>query len=105
MSEQFFAIVRAIFASPQMGLIVGLIVVDLGLGVALALRTGVFAWRKLADFYRTSVVPYILGYVTLSVVLRYLIPAGFEMLSDGAVLLAWGTLVASLAGNVGQKLV
>ncbi len=39
-----------------------LIVVDLVVGIIAALRAGAFAWRRVGDFYRTNVLPYLLGY-------------------------------------------
>ena len=41
----------------------GLIVVDLTVGIIAALRTGTFDPRTIGTFYRTNVVPYLLGYL------------------------------------------
>lgn len=41
----------------------GLIVVDLVVGIIAALRTGTFDPRAVGAFYRTNVVPFILGYL------------------------------------------
>lgn len=46
----------------------GLIVVDLVVGIIAALRTGVFDPRSVGQFYRTNVVPYILGYLLVYVI-------------------------------------
>lgn len=39
-----------------------LIVVDLVVGIIAALRAGVFAWRRVGDFYAHNVIPFLLGY-------------------------------------------
>lgn len=43
---------------PVVGSLAGLITIDLGLGVAVALRTKTFSWTKVTDFYQTNVLPY-----------------------------------------------
>ncbi len=48
--------------------LLGLIVIDLMFGVALAARTHVFEWHKLADFYGSTVLPNLLGWLTVHVV-------------------------------------
>lgn len=39
------------------------ILADLILGIAAAIKLGKFDWGRLADFYRTKVVPFVLGYL------------------------------------------
>jgi hypothetical protein len=48
--------------------LLGLIVIDLMFGVALAIRTHVFEWHKIADFYGSTVLPNLLGWLTVHVV-------------------------------------
>lgn len=45
-----------------------LIALDLVLGVIAALRGGVFSFHAVGDFYRSNVVPYVLGYLVVYVV-------------------------------------
>ena len=43
---------------PVLATLFGLITLDLGLGIALAVRNGVFRWAEVTKFYRTNVLPY-----------------------------------------------
>lgn len=95
------------FESWQVKTIIGLIVVDLGLGIALSIRENRFEWSRLADFYRSRVIPYIIGYLVLFSSVRFIIPPdipGNEIINEAAVTLAWFALVANLAGELGSKL-
>ncbi len=46
--------------------IIGLIFLDVVLGVAVAVKRGWFDWRAVGTIYKTNVLPYILGYVAVS---------------------------------------
>jgi len=48
--------------APQTRTILVLILLDLATGVMAAIRAGVFKWKELVRFYRTNVLPYVLGY-------------------------------------------
>lgn len=50
--------------------IAGVILLDWAFGVALAVRDGKFEFNKLADFYRTQIMPKLIGWVALTVVLK-----------------------------------
>lgn len=104
LAAQLAAMIAAFFASWQVRTLLGLIVLDLILGVAKAVRIGNFDWRKLADFYRSAVVPYLIGYGGLYLVIGFIVPPTANLLSDGLVTLAWGTLVASLLAAIRDKL-
>jgi hypothetical protein len=106
-----FALLIAFVTSWQVKTLLGLILIDLGFGVASALQRKKFEWGKLADFYQTNVMPYILGYLVLYVCVGFLIPSESlggigEPVSTAAVTLAWGTLVIklvkSIQGNFGE---
>jgi hypothetical protein len=47
-----------------------LIVVDLVFGVALALKQKRFEFKQLGDFYRSKVMPNLLGWIVIDIVLR-----------------------------------
>jgi hypothetical protein len=47
-----------------------LILIDLVFGVAVALKLRKFDFKLLADFYRTTVMPNLLGWIVLDTVLR-----------------------------------
>lgn len=46
--------------------IIGLIFMDVVVGIALAVKMGVFDWNRVAEFYATNVLPYILGYIAVA---------------------------------------
>lgn len=104
-TDAVMGLVVAILTSDQMAALVGLVLLDVVLGIAAALKSGTFHWSEVARFYRTNVIPYILGYVALHITISFVIPpsalggAG-EWLSVGTVTLAWGVLVAALARSV-----
>lgn len=106
--DALLALLIAFLTSWQVKTLVGLIVLDLLLGVAAALRTNTFDFGKLADFYKTNVIPYILGYLAFYVVISYVIPADSlgdigEPVNEAAVTLAWATLVASLVNSIAKN--
>jgi hypothetical protein len=87
--------------------ILALITIDLVFGVAVALKTKIYAWSQLADFYRTSVMPGLLGWAVADIVLRLAalrglpIVASIEPLATGGLYVI--VLVALLA-QIGTKL-
>ncbi len=50
----------------------GLIVLDLGLGVAIALRKGAFQWERTIIFYRTNVFPFALAAIVISAAAQFI---------------------------------
>lgn len=92
----------AFFDSWQAQTLFGLIILDVGLGIACALRMGDFAWSRLGEFYRTMVLPYLLGYLVLWVAVGHIIPpaAGLPWLNEGLVTLAWVTIVTRLGDSI-----
>ena len=104
-TDTVMALVIAFFQDPRVLTILGLIVLDFVLGVAGALRTDKWDWKKVANFYQTNVLPFILGYLAFYVAAN-LIP-DFKLLGDwsylvgeGALLIAWGAILASLGSSI-----
>ena len=60
--------------------IMGLIFVDVVIGVALAVRLREFDFYRVANFYSTNVVPYVIGYVAVAGGLLFIAP---ELLPAG----------------------
>lgn len=92
------------FADGRVSTILGLILLDVTLAVAVAVRRGEFEARRLADFFRTMVVPYLLGYLGVYGTAhfldeRYLGPFA-EALGSGFAWVAWLALVANLAADI-----
>ncbi len=51
---------------PVIASLAGLIALDLGLGVAVAVRTGNFKWTAITAFYQTNVLPYGIAAVVIA---------------------------------------
>ena len=103
--SEFLALLVAFLNSWQVKVLLGLIVLDVCLGVAAALKTSTFDLVKFADYYKVLVVPYLVGYLAIYVVIGFVIPADSlgdlgEPVTQGAVTLAWATLVGSLLGRI-----
>lgn len=96
--------IGACFVDIRLHIILGMIAVDLALGIAAALKGGVFSWDKVGQFYATNILPYGLGYIVLYTVfavvpgLQTVVGEGFHMLLYGALM---ANLVASVAKSVG----
>ena len=104
MMEYLVSLVYAFFHDPRVLTLLGLIVLDVLLGVAVAVRTETFDWRRLATFYRTMVGPYLLGYLGFYLCAKIMTaellgPAGY-LVGEGMTTLAWLTLVGTLAASV-----
>ena len=108
-TDYLLNLLLAFFTSWQVKLIAGLILLDLGLGVAAAVRNKKFELAKVADFYRVAVLPYILGYAVLYVVINFVLPADqlgdAAWLNAGAVDLAGGILALNLLGSIKKSFV
>lgn len=84
--------------------LVGLVVADLIFGVASALKRKVFSLAVLSNFYRTNVIPKLLGWVALSVLTAAASP---ELLGSGAAYAtpvvtvgAWGAIVLTMGSSI-----
>lgn len=99
--------VWAWIVAAQLPVIVGLIVVDVALGIAVAIKGKFFDWTQLGEFYRSMVVPYLLAYLVLRGVLQA-IPeiagVGEGVVSDGLAAAAFGVIVYNLIGSVVDNL-
>lgn len=108
--ETVLGILAAFWADGRVSTILGLIVLDVVLAVAAAIKEKAFDWRRLAEFYRTMVLPYVLGYLAFY-------GAGFlldtewlgafgEIASEATMWVPWlalvGNLVADVVNSVGS---
>lgn len=102
--QNLLNLVYAFLKDPRVGTFFGLVVLDVLLGIAAAIRTKTFQWRRLADFYGTMVVPYVIGYLAFYLVAKvvaqdFLGPFGY-LVGEGTIWAAWLTLVATLAESI-----
>ena len=93
---------------PQIMMVFALIAAQLISGIAVALKLGVFEWKKIGDFYRTVVLPMLLGWLTAAILAHFVIvdylPADLKVLGPGIEIVAFGAVVLSLGGAVLQNL-
>lgn len=88
--------------------LLALIVVDVVIGVGLAIKRGEFRWRELARFYQTNVIPLLVGWVGFAVLVKLGVSSEMGdwgyLASEGVVTGAWlaavGKVVSSVLGNV-----
>lgn len=105
-TSKLLEVLSLFVASWQFKTLIGLVILDLALGVAAALKSSTFEWVKLADFYRTMVVPYTIGYLSLYLVVNFVIPDGQvgDIANEAGVTVAWATLVGSLVSKIKTNL-
>lgn len=83
--------------------LVGLILLDVVMGVASAIKAKAFKWNKLADFYCTTVLPQLIGWIGLTVTMHLVVPDVYGVASSATANLAWATIVANLGASVGKS--
>jgi len=109
---QLPGVIADVLADKRLQTLLTLIVLDVLLGIAAALRDGAFRWSEVGRFYQTTVLPVFLGYFAVRLTLPYLSaellgPDGSwltETVATGLWLAGVGSLLASVAGSV-KKLV
>ena len=98
------ALLRAFANDGRAGTLTSLILIDVALGIAASLRAGVFDWKKVGQFYKTMVVPYVLGYLVFYASGFLLDPAwlgGLGWIASEAMMWApWAALIAALGGSI-----
>ncbi len=86
---------------PILATTLGLIALDLGLGIAIALRQGVFQWEKVILFYRTNVFPFGIAAIVIAAAAQFisfdiLPPHLADPLADLGTLIGVGPMFAYL---------
>jgi hypothetical protein len=102
------ALVTAFFVSWQVRMLGALILADVVFGLGVALRTNTFDLKKLGNFYKSMVLPYVLGYLVLYIIVGFILPPDgqggpIDLLNQASVTLAWGALVGTLLGSLREN--
>lgn len=101
-------VLESVVRDPRLQTLLALIVLDVALGIAGAIRVGEFQWAEVGRFYRTTVLPVFLGYFAVRLTLPYisvgLLGEGGQWLTEVLATAFWlagvGTLVSSIAASV-----
>ena len=99
-------VVKVFFSDTRVMAIIGLILLDVLLAIAAAIKTSTFDWRKLGEFYKTMVLPYIIGYLAFYLFVTYfikdweLLGSYADQVGEGVLIVAWLALVGNLVGDV-----
>jgi len=99
--QTFADVLRRFGQDSKTRTILAFILVDVVLGVMCALRLRIFDIQRLATFYASNVLPYILGYL-LVWILVLLGLDGFlpPMIQDGIASLGFSMIVTTLTGSI-----
>ncbi len=62
MEDRIIELIGQFFADPLVRTVLGLVAAEVLVGIGGAIHKGEFQWRKLLQFYRTNVVPYVFIY-------------------------------------------
>lgn len=103
--EEIGDLVLAFFSDPFVRALIGLIVLDFVLGIAAAFRTRTFDLAKMADFYTTNVIPFVLGYAAFYVATKLIIDPAIlgdwaNVVGEGAIKVAWVAIVGTLGKSI-----
>ena len=101
----FLLVVKALFYDTGLNLVLGLIALDLVMGVSAALKTNTFDWGKLGQFYLTMVAPYVLTYAGLYAVDLFVPDLLGAFLDAALVVAAFGAITTNLLSSIGGHLV
>lgn len=95
------------FADARVQTILGLIIAEVFLAVAAAIKNKKFEWQKIGDFYLTMVVPYILGFLGFYLAGKFidiaLIAPYDDVVGEGTIGVAWLALVINLVADIIAK--
>jgi hypothetical protein len=87
--------------------LIGLIVLDVVTGIALALRLGVFKWSEVGNFYKTMVLPFLLGWAGFAFVSQWVtgdLAAQFGdwawTVGEGITTVTWLATVAVIGNSI-----
>jgi hypothetical protein len=99
---EWLGVVWAWIVAAQLPVIVGLIVVDVGLGIAVAVKAKYFEWKRVGEFYRSMVVPYVIAYLVVRAAVQ-VVPGLEGLVGEGLVAAAFGTITYNLIGSVASN--
>lgn len=104
---QILEYIGLFFADARVLTVIGLIIGEVILAVAVAIKKKEFDPRRIAEFYRTMVIPYVLGYLAFYLAGKFITVALIEpydvIVGEGGIWLAWIVLVYNLVADIFAK--
>jgi len=98
--QMLLTAVDQFFRDARFYTILGLIALDVALAVAEAIKENRFDWHKLGEFYRSMVVPYVLGYMAVYVAITYIPGDVGSILGEAVRLLGFAGVLSTLAASI-----
>lgn len=103
--QAFFSAIITETLIKQLLTLLGLILLQVILAVALAIKNKEFVWSDIGNFYLTKIVPYVIGWLTFVIVTQLIT---VEMLGEEYVILvgdktiwaSWLVVVVSLGARI-----
>jgi hypothetical protein len=89
MEGKIIELLRQFFTDPLVRTVLGLVAAEVLVGIGGAIYRGEFQWRKLLQFYRTNIVPYVFIYCGIYVGVQLAAPS---LLGEYADLISKATL-------------
>jgi hypothetical protein len=106
--DKIIELIGQFFADPKVRTVIGLVVADILMGIGGAIRRGDFQWRKLLQFYRTNVVPYVFIYGGVYVGVQLAAPSLLgeyaELMSKVTLDMVFGIIVYNLVMSIAATL-
>lgn len=103
MDSQFFLGLVEMY-KPYLLTLVGLVILDVLMGVSSALKTGAFEWKKMSEFYSKSVLPGLIGWMAFTVAAYLVAPdllgSAKDAVTGGISIVAWTTVVLTLVASI-----
>lgn len=97
----------AVFAAlvPQLFTLLGLTLAQVILGIAVALKTKIFEWQKLGDFFLSIIIPRVLAWLSCMIVVllvpkEYLSSELTSIIQSGTFLIVVASFTGSIIANL-----
>jgi len=108
MEDKIIELIGQFFADAKVRMVIGLVVADILTGIGGAVRRGEFQWRKLLQFYRTNVVPYVFIYAGIYIGVQLAAPALLgeyaDLVSEATLTTIFGMIIYNLGMSIASTL-
>jgi len=96
------------YFGPEIAALMGLITLDILMGIGKALRTKSFRWSEIANFYQSMVIPYLLGWLGFAALAHVAMPSvlgsEFGVIAETTTVTgAWLAVVGALFNSIKEN--